>query len=312
MEIKTAILDLDDSVLASEEIFNLSQYYPTPAELKLLEPHTQNIPQNLGNPEKFFIVIKDISGYQLRLKTFHFKLMFYERFNDLKKSVETLLRANKEVRENLQFIKILEIILAFGNFLNCSTNRGGAFGFKIQTILKLIELPSHSDPKKTILHYIIEYTEENVPEILNFYQSFETIEKASLLDLQGLQEDMNFLKKGNIEIDEFLLSKDSDTGQYKKIMSHFVSTAKNLTSKLDTLYNAGLDGYTKLIHSFGEHDLTIQDFFGTLDKFCLSFVKTKFEIQDSKAALKQKQFPQNTRSKIDQVFENLTSGKALT
>jgi len=135
------------------------------------------------------------------------------------------------------------------------------------------------------------------------------------LDIQALQEDMNLLKRGNIEIDEFLLSKESELGEFRRIMGQFVTTSKNLTAKLESLYNAGMDGYTKLIITFGENGATIQEFFGTLDKFCLSFVRSKFEIQDARANVKQKQALPMTiskTSKIDQVFQNLTSGQGFT
>ena len=60
------------------------------------------------------------------------------------------------VENNQLFHKWLEVILLFGNYLNGSSNRGGAYGFKLDTLAKLSEIKT-SDNKKTLFYYIAEY-----------------------------------------------------------------------------------------------------------------------------------------------------------
>ena len=43
----------------------------------------------------------------------------------------------KTVRESTNFKKLLEIVLAIGNYMNGGTNRGGVYGFKLDSLLKV-------------------------------------------------------------------------------------------------------------------------------------------------------------------------------
>ena len=50
---------------------------------------------------------------------------------------------------------VLATVLALGNHLNGSTARGGAYGFKLNTLTKLINTKT-TDNKMNLLHYLIE------------------------------------------------------------------------------------------------------------------------------------------------------------
>ena len=52
-----------------------------------------------------------------------------------------------------RFKQVLETILALGNYLNGSTSRGGAYGFKLEGLLKLGSVKS-VDNKESLLHYL--------------------------------------------------------------------------------------------------------------------------------------------------------------
>lgn len=59
--------------------------------------------------------------------------------------------------------KLLEIILAFGNYMN-SAKRGSAYGFKLQTFERLLDTKS-SDRKQTLLHYIADVITAQYPQV---------------------------------------------------------------------------------------------------------------------------------------------------
>ena len=80
--------------------------------------------------------------------------------------------------------KVLEIILALGNFMN-SQRKGLAVGFKIQSLSKIAETHS-GDYKFTLLHYIVKTIHANMPELIVFTMEFEHLESAQKVRLLTL------------------------------------------------------------------------------------------------------------------------------
>ena len=62
-------------------------------------------------------------------------------------------QAVKEVRTSPALKKVLQMTLALGNYLNGGTNKGAAWGFKLDTLSKLSGTKT-VDNKSTLLHYI--------------------------------------------------------------------------------------------------------------------------------------------------------------
>ena len=67
----------------------------------------------------------------------------------------------KTVSTNFKLAKLLEIILNIGNFLNYGTYAGNAFGYGIDSLLKLRDTKSTKQNDYTVLHYLAQYITEN-------------------------------------------------------------------------------------------------------------------------------------------------------
>lgn len=52
-------------------------------------------------------------------------------------NVNNLLQACKELYNSNNFLLVLEYVLSVGNILNAGSNRGGAYGFKLQSLPKV-------------------------------------------------------------------------------------------------------------------------------------------------------------------------------
>ena len=61
--------------------------------------------------------------------------------------------ASPQVRSSRALKAVLETTLALGNFLNGSSAKGGAWGFKIDSLNKLIGTKT-VDGSSTLLHYL--------------------------------------------------------------------------------------------------------------------------------------------------------------
>jgi hypothetical protein len=53
------------------------------------------------------------------------------------------------------FLKLLEAVLKTGNRMNVGTNRGDAHAFKLDTLLKLVDVKG-TDGKTTLLHFVVQ------------------------------------------------------------------------------------------------------------------------------------------------------------
>lgn len=72
---------------------------------------------------------------------------------------------------------LLEIVLAFGNYLN-SGKRGPAYGFKLQSLDSLVDAKS-ADRRFCLLHFIVDTINKKMPELANFNSELHFIEKAA-------------------------------------------------------------------------------------------------------------------------------------
>lgn len=60
-----------------------------------------------------------------------------------------------ELRNSRMFLKLLEAVLKTGNRMNVGTNRGDAHAFKLDTLLKLVDVKG-MDGKTTLLHFVVQ------------------------------------------------------------------------------------------------------------------------------------------------------------
>lgn len=72
-----------------------------------------------------------------------------------------ILEACKQLQLSKRIRKLLEIVLAFGNYMN-KGNRGNAFGFKISSLSKIQDTKSSADREITLLHYLVELFDKQV------------------------------------------------------------------------------------------------------------------------------------------------------
>uniref|UniRef100_A0A453LC79 FH2 domain-containing protein n=1 Tax=Aegilops tauschii subsp. strangulata TaxID=200361 RepID=A0A453LC79_AEGTS len=84
--------------------------------------------------------------------------------------------ACEELRGSRLFHKILDAVLKTGNRMNTGTNRGNAHAFKLDSLLKLVDIKG-TDGKTTLLHFVIE--EITKSEGANIVATSPTKDKAS-------------------------------------------------------------------------------------------------------------------------------------
>ena len=91
--------------------------------------------------------------------------------------VHAVISASNSVKGSKKLRRVLEVVLAFGNYLN-SAKRGPAYGFKLQSLDTLLDTKSN-DKRICLLHYIVETIKEKFPDLMNYDSELMYIDKAS-------------------------------------------------------------------------------------------------------------------------------------
>ncbi|XP_050216765.1 formin-like protein 5 isoform X2 [Mercurialis annua] len=140
--------------LPAEFLQTLLKMAPTADEELKLRLFNGELSQ-LGPAERFMKVLVDIPFAYKRLEALLFMGTLQEEVTSTKESFEILEVACKELRNSRLFLKLLEAVLKTGNRMNDGTFRGGAQAFKLDTLLKLVDVKG-TDGKTTLLHFVVQ------------------------------------------------------------------------------------------------------------------------------------------------------------
>ena len=108
-----------------------------------------------------FILSCRIPRYSQRLRILYFIKTRDDRLGDIVPQVQSVMDSCSEVVTSGKLRKVLEVVLAFGNFMN-QGRRGNAFGFKLSSLNNILDTKSSTDKDVTLLHYVIKTLESKV------------------------------------------------------------------------------------------------------------------------------------------------------
>nr|XP_043638299.1 formin-like protein 1 [Erigeron canadensis] len=154
-EVCDALLEGNLGALGTEVLESLLKMAPTKEEERKLKEYRVDSPSKLGPAEKFLKAVLDVPFAFKRVCAMLYVSNFGSEVEYLKRSFQTLEAACEELRNNRMFLKLLEAVLKTGNRMNIGTNRGDAQAFKLDTLLKLIDIKG-ADVKTTLLHFVVQ------------------------------------------------------------------------------------------------------------------------------------------------------------
>ncbi|KAL8225060.1 hypothetical protein R6Q57_017617 [Mikania cordata] len=200
--------------LKPELLESLLKMVPTKEEERKLKDYRDESPYKLGLAEKFLKAVLDVPFAFRRIGAMLYISNFDSEVEYLKSSFQTLKAACEELRNNRMFLKLLEAVLKTGNRMNVGTNRGDAQAFKLDTLLKLIDVKG-ADGKTTLLHFVVQEitrtegarvtnptsNETTKPAnglqiISNLCSDLSNVKKAAAMDAEALKLDVMRLSNG--------------------------------------------------------------------------------------------------------------------
>ncbi|GFO33175.1 glutamate receptor, ionotropic, delta 2 (grid2) interacting protein, b [Plakobranchus ocellatus] len=279
-EVKQALYSMDEKALAPELIGQLLAFAPSEAEIAQYKAYTGDH-SRLTKPDQFAYQISLVGDYEERLKALLFKASFKEKVEELRKDLENIKLASKEIRTSKKLAGVLEVILAMGNYLNKGNSRvGEAAGFRI-TFLTQLDITKTTDNKSSFLHVLAEAAYSRFPELLSFSDELSTVEKAAKVSTEVLNQDIQDLKR-NLEATSAVLSRVGDHShnsppgdRFHDVMGHFLAEATDELQSIFRLQAAAMTEFSQMVIFFGEDPktMTTNDVFGIFSDFINNFEK---------------------------------------
>ncbi|KAJ4929412.1 hypothetical protein JOQ06_005020 [Pogonophryne albipinna] len=281
-EMKRAILTMDEQEdLPKDMLEQLLKFVPEKSDVDLLEEHKHEL-DRMAKPDRFFYEMSRINHYQQRLQSLYFKKKFAERIAEIKPKVEALSRASQEILHSKNLKQLLEVVLAFGNYMN-KGQRGNAYGFKVSSLNKIADTKSSIDKNITLLHYLITILEKKYPKVLMFQEDLKSLSEAAKVNMTEMEKDIGNLRSGlkNVESElEFQKNRPQQHGdKFVSVVSQFITVASFSFSDVEDSLIEAKELFLRAVKHFGEDASKMQpdEFFGIFDQFLQSFTEAQQE-----------------------------------
>uniref|UniRef100_F7C147 Diaphanous related formin 1 n=1 Tax=Monodelphis domestica TaxID=13616 RepID=F7C147_MONDO len=272
-EIKTVILEVNETVLTESMVQNLIKQMPEPEQLKMLSELKDEY-DDLAESEQFGVVMGAVPRLRPRLNAILFKLQFNEQVENIKPEIVSVTAACEEVRKSENFSSLLEITLLVGNFMNAGSRNAGAFGFNISFLCKLRDTKS-TDQKMTLLHFLAELCENNYPDVLKFPDELTHVEKASRVSAENLQKNLDQMKKQISDVERDVQNFPAATDEKDKFdAQEQYNKLRMMHSNMETLFKELGDYFL-----FDPKKITVEEFFMDLNNFRNMFLQAVKENQ---------------------------------
>ncbi|MEQ2238118.1 Disheveled-associated activator of morphogenesis 1 [Ilyodon furcidens] len=281
-EIKRAILTMDEHEdLPKDMLEQLLKFVPEKSDVDLLEEHKHDL-DRMAKPDRFLYEMSRINHYQQRLQALYFKKKFAERIAEIKPKVEALSKASKEILHSRNLKQLLEVVLAFGNYMN-KGQRGNAYGFKVSSLNKIADTKSSIDKNITLLHYLITILEKKYPKVLKFQDDLQSVSEAAKVNMTELEKDIGNLRSGLKSVEselDFQKKRPQELGdKFVSVVSQFIAVASFSFSDVEDSLTEAKELFLRAVKHFGEDASKMQpdEFFGIFDQFLQSFTEAQQE-----------------------------------
>ncbi|XP_049583793.1 formin-like protein 2 isoform X2 [Syngnathus scovelli] len=250
-EICKAIQMFDLRTLPVDFVECLMRFQPTENEVKSLRQFEKERKplESLTDEDRFMMQFSKIERLMQKMTIMAFIGNFVESIQMLTPQLHAVIAASVSIKSSQKLKKILEIILALGNYMN-SSKRGAVYGFKLQSLDLLLDTKS-TDRKITLLHYIANVVKEKYTQVSCFYNELHYVEKAAAVSLDNVLLDVKELQRG-MELTKREYSMHGHNTMLKDFIAHNESKLK----KLQDDAKIAQDAFDEAVKFYGESSKT--------------------------------------------------------
>uniref|UniRef100_A0AAR2KFU7 Uncharacterized protein n=1 Tax=Pygocentrus nattereri TaxID=42514 RepID=A0AAR2KFU7_PYGNA len=281
-EICRAIQTFDLKALPVDFVECLMRFLPTEAESKLLRQYERERRplEQLAEEDRFMLLFSKIERLTQRMNIITFVGNFSDNISMLTPQLNAIIAASASVKSSPKLKRMLEIILALGNYMN-SSKRGSVYGFKLQSLDLLLDTKS-TDRKMTLLHYIALIVKEKYPELANFHNELHFVDKAAAVSLENVLLDVKELGKG-ME----LIRRECSLHDHA-VLKSFLQSSDPQLDKLQKDAKTAEEAFNTVVMYFGESPKTTPPsvFFPVFVRFIKAY---KDAVEENEQRKKQEQ-----------------------
>ncbi|XP_011362194.1 delphilin [Pteropus vampyrus] len=280
-ELRQVLMSMEPRRLEPAHLAQLLLFAPD-ADEELRYQAFREAPGRLSEPDQFVLQMLSVPEYKTRLRSLHFQATLQEKTEEIRASLECLRQASLELKNSRKLAKILEFVLAMGNYLNDGqpkTNK--TTGFKINFLTELNSTKT-VDGKSTFLHVLARSLSQHFPELLGCAQDLPTVPLAAKVNQRALTSDLADLHGTISEIQAACQSMvPSSEDKFAVVMTSFLETAQPVLRALDGLQREAMEELGKALAFFGEDSkaTTSEAFFGIFAEFMSKFERALSDLQ---------------------------------
>ncbi|XP_018610065.2 delphilin isoform X1 [Scleropages formosus] len=287
-ELHHVLMTMSTDRLEPSHIKQLLLYAPDEDE-ELQYQQFSGDPSKLSEPDQFMFQMLSVPDYKIRLMSLHFKSTLQEKMEEMKGAYECVYKASQELKSSKKLAKILEFVLAMGNYLNNGQPKSSkTTGFKINFLTELSTTKT-VDGKSTFLHILAKSLNLHFPDLLGFAKELPTVPLAAKVNQRTMTADLNDLHTTIQDIRSACQRMPPTVDdRFAVVMSGFLENTHPVVQSLESLQQRAMEEFNKVASFFGEDSkaTTTEAFFGIFAEFI-----TKFE-----RALNENQALENPRS----------------
>ncbi|XP_059579683.1 FH2 domain-containing protein 1 [Alligator mississippiensis] len=192
--LRQIVADLRDgagALYGAEKLLELRKMLPDAEEARKLAAFCGSRGQ-LSEPELFMLLLTEVPGYAQRLELLVLREEFFPRLNALGSSIQVQTAATTELLECKELHIILHLILRAGNHLNTGGYAGQAAGFRMASLLRLMDTKANR-PGMDLLHFVAMEAERMERGLLDFPSKLQHVGPASRIVEQDVAQELQGL-----------------------------------------------------------------------------------------------------------------------
>uniref|UniRef100_A0A4W5QH84 Formin like 2 n=1 Tax=Hucho hucho TaxID=62062 RepID=A0A4W5QH84_9TELE len=280
-EICKAIQLFDLRTLSVDYVECLMRFLPTENEVKIMRQYEKERKpvEALTDEDRFMMHFSKIERLMQKMTIMAFIGNFCESVQMLTPQLHAIIAASVSIKSSQKLKKILEIILALGNYMN-SSKRGAVYGFKLQSLDLLLDTKS-TDRKMTLLHYIANVVKEKYHQVNLFYNELHYVEKAAAVSLENVLLDVKELQRG---MD--LTKREYSMHGHNTMLKDFITHNEGKLKKLQDDAKIAQDAFDEAVKFFGENSKTTPPsvFFPVFVRFIKAYRQAEEDNEQKKRA----------------------------
>jgi len=282
-EISASLTAGDVSAFSPDQLNALLAILPSTEDVELVQSYEGPVEQ-LGKPEMFILAMASVPRYAIRTRCLQTQMTFDEKARELGEAIKLVSNAVDEIRSSSALKNVLAHMLAMGNYLNGGTSKGAAWGFKLESLSKVIGTKT-VDGKSTLLHYLartlakVKDDSDGPSEATMLSAQMPSIEAATRVVWQDEAAELNAITNSLKQVETQV--KLDKVEAFTSSMGAFLQAARGPAESLSESYQQTDQACKSLREWFGEDPKSPPEhIFGALHNFTLVLEKAhKYNVE---------------------------------